>query len=60
MVQVFLIPIRGTLVFCDDTRLDAKVGVVMDNHPDWIKSKKNGIRFGKQANTGYMRKKVDK
>ncbi|HFX3810573.1 TPA: VapE domain-containing protein [Enterococcus faecium] len=46
--------------FATDTRLDAKVRVVMDNHPDWIKSKKNGIRFGKQANTGYMRKKVDK
>lgn len=42
--------------FGQDTKLDNKIRVVMDNHPCWEKSKKNGLRFGKQANTGYLKR----
>ena len=41
-----------------DNKRDRRIRVIMDNHPDWEKSKKNSIRFGRQTNTGYFRKKV--
>ena len=39
-----------------NTNRDRRIRLIMDNNKAWEKSKKNGIRFGKQTNTGYMRK----
>lgn len=43
-----------------NNRRDKKIRIIMDNHPTWERSKKNGLRFFNQTNTGYFRKEVDK
>lgn len=43
-----------------NNKRDQRIRLVMDNHLYWERSKKNGLRFGNQSNTGYFRKKVDK
>lgn len=43
-----------------NNKRDKKIRIIMDNHPTWERSKKNGIRFGRQTNTGYLKKEIDK
>lgn len=43
-----------------NNKRDKKIRIIMDNHPTWERSKKNGLRFFNQTNTGYFRKEVDK
>ena len=40
-----------------NNKRDKKIRIIMDNHPTWERSKKNGIRFGRQTNTGYLKKR---
>lgn len=39
-----------------NNKRDNKIRLIMDNHPDWDKSTRNGLRFGKVRATGYKRK----
>ncbi|MFB8466692.1 VapE domain-containing protein [Enterococcus thailandicus] len=38
-----------------DTKLDNKIRVVMDNHPDWEKKSNPSLVFGKRKDRGYTR-----
>lgn len=40
----------------ESSKLDKRIRVIMDNHPEWEKSKRNGVRFGNHPATGYLRK----
>ncbi|MGH1663970.1 VapE domain-containing protein [Enterococcus avium] len=39
-----------------NNKRDNKIRLIMDNHPEWYKSTRNGLRFGKVKATGYIRK----
>ena len=39
-----------------NNKRDNIIRLIMDNHPKWEKSTRNGIRFGKVRATGYKRK----
>lgn len=39
-----------------NNKRDNKIRLIMDNHPNWERSKKNGLRFGRVVATGYKRK----
>ncbi|MFV0557967.1 MAG: VapE domain-containing protein [Enterococcus sp.] len=39
-----------------NNKRDNKIRMIIDNLPDWVKSKRNGLRFGKKTSTGYKRK----
>lgn len=39
-----------------NNKRDRKIRLVMDSNPNWVKSSRNGIRFGNVKATGYMRK----
>lgn len=41
--------------FGQDTKLDNKIRVVMDNHPDWEKKSNPSITFGKRKDRGYIK-----
>lgn len=43
-----------------NNKRDSRIRLIMDNHSGWERSKKNGIRFGNQRNTGYFKKGVDR